>query len=528
MAPVITHFDDALLMTASLPTLIAKVQKDQRPVVVSNDKRVYQLEDEVRALKKDIQRLLKDNQESKDDAQQVQKQNSRLRFDYTRSKNDALAIARLKAEMKRAAKQQEDQVMLLESKLREAMERAIMNEQASQRLGLTEQEFNSQSDQLHAIDNDNQRLRAAARQQEKEIEDLKELCKNLETLLADARHANTLLRHKLPELRQKLEVAAEEHKNLRQTNANTRQELQQTTAHLSSQLVDTKKANAVLSEENSSNAAKAAKLQQELSEENVAHQATKDKLSQIAADFEATRLKKTKLARELQGLTKENKALQRKLDDYTKMEAQQQKAVEKARKLVDGMRRFHGLAVIGMQKGKEVEVQVASVAANSPGQEAGFLEEDVVIEVNGALVAGPNEFLDAINLHTPGEKVFFTIRRGEKTRKSLVMTLGASDLNHKQVASLIHLSKRAIRTATQIKMGGAAQYIDPCIEHILFEGDEPNLGGQAGDKKPAGKSKEQKSHSDEEGEGEDGEDDEGGGGDGGEDEDDEEGGDGDD
>jgi S1-C subfamily serine protease len=70
---------------------------------------------------------------------------------------------------------------------------------------------------------------------------------------------------------------------------------------------------------------------------------------------------------------------------------------------------------------------VAEVAADSPAAKAGIAERDLITKVGGAVVADPQQVVDAVAKHKPGESLVLSVRHWGETKESAVtVTLGAS------------------------------------------------------------------------------------------------------
>jgi serine protease Do len=79
-----------------------------------------------------------------------------------------------------------------------------------------------------------------------------------------------------------------------------------------------------------------------------------------------------------------------------------------------------------MPPGMTAGVFVAEVAADSPAARAGIAAHDLITKVDGADVQDPQQVIDAVAKHKPGESIALGIRHGGQGDTTVTVTLGAS------------------------------------------------------------------------------------------------------
>jgi len=68
---------------------------------------------------------------------------------------------------------------------------------------------------------------------------------------------------------------------------------------------------------------------------------------------------------------------------------------------------------------------VVDVASNSPAAKAGISTRDLVTKIDGAVVTGPQQVVDAVTAHKPGDTVTLTlVRRADGKSTDVTVTLG--------------------------------------------------------------------------------------------------------
>ncbi len=72
---------------------------------------------------------------------------------------------------------------------------------------------------------------------------------------------------------------------------------------------------------------------------------------------------------------------------------------------------------VGLTVTDEGEVMIEEVTEDSPADDAGLMEEDIILEIEGIEVADREMLAKEIRMRKPGERVTLTVRRGGKEQK---------------------------------------------------------------------------------------------------------------
>jgi S1-C subfamily serine protease len=87
---------------------------------------------------------------------------------------------------------------------------------------------------------------------------------------------------------------------------------------------------------------------------------------------------------------------------------------------------FHGERPMGMMPGGLGGVFVADVADDSPASRAGITTHDLITKVEGASVRDPQQVVDAVAKHKPGDALALTVQHQQGKDVEVTVTLGAS------------------------------------------------------------------------------------------------------
>ena len=104
---------------------------------------------------------------------------------------------------------------------------------------------------------------------------------------------------------------------------------------------------------------------------------------------------------------------------------------EAAKEPAEAPRAFLGVILNPLTKDLKAEAKVASgaavtnVLAGSPAAKAGLEPNDVITEIDGMAVLSPEELVERLHAHKPGDKITVTWSRGGKMRKATA-TLAAA------------------------------------------------------------------------------------------------------